>query len=47
MVPFKGEKDICQELSKASKDPTVATNLKKYNVGPTCPVKEVSGNVWE
>jgi hypothetical protein len=42
MVPFKGEKDICQELAKASRDPTVAANLKKYNIGPTCPVKEVS-----
>jgi hypothetical protein len=56
MVPFKGEKNICQELETASRDPTVAANLKKYNIGPTCPVKKVStlmsyvrpiaGNLW-
>jgi hypothetical protein len=42
MIPFKGEKDICEELASASKDPTVAANLMKYNVGTSCPIKEVS-----
>jgi hypothetical protein len=42
MIPFKGEKDICEELATASKNPAVATNLIKYNIGTRCPVKEVS-----
>jgi hypothetical protein len=47
MIPIKGERDICEELAKASKDKTVATNLAKYNISPTCPVKEVSKTVTD
>jgi hypothetical protein len=42
MIPFKGEKDICEELATAAKDPTVAEKLKKYNIETSCPIKEVS-----
>jgi len=44
MIPFKGEKDICEELATAAKDPTVKEKLKKYNLESGCPIKEVSIN---
>jgi hypothetical protein len=42
MIPFKGEKDICEELATYAKDPTVAEKLAKYNLEKSCPIKEVS-----
>lgn len=39
MIPLKGERDICEELAKASKNETVATNLAKNNIPKTCPFK--------
>jgi hypothetical protein len=42
MIPFKGEKDVCEELATASKNPSVAANLVKYNIGTSCPITEVS-----
>jgi len=44
MIPFKGEKDICQELATASKDPAVKEKLTKYDIESSCPIKEVSIN---
>jgi len=42
MIPFKGEKDVCEELATAAKDPSVAEKLGKYNFEKSCPIKEVS-----
>jgi hypothetical protein len=42
MIPLKGERDICEELAKASKNTTVATKLAKNNIPTSCPLKEVS-----
>jgi hypothetical protein len=42
MIPFKGEKDVCEELASASKNPAVAENLKKYKLSTSCPIKEAS-----
>ena len=42
MIPFKGEKDICEELATAAKDPTAAKKLKDYKIETSCPIKEVS-----
>jgi hypothetical protein len=41
MIPFKGEKNICEELATASQNPDVAADLVKYGVGTHCPIKEV------
>jgi hypothetical protein len=41
MVPFKGDRDVCEEFEKACKDSDTAGRLKKYNVAPTCPIKSV------
>jgi hypothetical protein len=42
MIPFKGEKNICEELATAAKDPDVAQKLEKNNIEKSCPIKEVS-----
>jgi hypothetical protein len=42
MIPFKGEKDMCEELATATKNPDTAAELKKYNLDTHCPIKEVS-----
>jgi hypothetical protein len=42
MIPLKGEKDVCEELASASKDPNVAEKLTKYNLEKNCPIEEVS-----
>lgn len=42
MIPIKGERDICEDLAKASQNATVATNMAKNNIPSSCPVKEVS-----
>ncbi|XP_069683230.1 uncharacterized protein [Periplaneta americana] len=40
MVPFKGEKDICEEMAKAAQDPEAQKKLKEKNISATCPVKK-------
>jgi len=42
MIPFKGEKDICEEIATAAKDPSVAEKMRKYNIETSCPIKAVS-----
>jgi hypothetical protein len=42
MIPIKGERDVCDDLAKASQNATVAANMAKNNIPSTCPVKEVS-----
>ncbi|KDR14704.1 uncharacterized protein LOC110834292 [Zootermopsis nevadensis] len=42
MVPFKGEKDACEEIAKATKESDTASRLKKYNISPNCPIKSVN-----
>ena len=42
MIPLKGEKDVCEELATAAKDPKVAEKFTKYNLEKNCPIKEVS-----
>jgi hypothetical protein len=47
MIPLKGERDICEELAKASKNQTVATSLAKNNIPTTCPIKAVSKRITD
>jgi hypothetical protein len=42
MIPIKGDRDICDELATASRNETVATNMKKNNIPTSCPIKKVS-----
>jgi hypothetical protein len=42
MVPFKGERDACEELAKLSKQQDVADKLKQYNINKDCPISKVS-----
>ncbi|KAJ4447659.1 hypothetical protein ANN_09666 [Periplaneta americana] len=41
MVPFKGEKDVCEEIAKASQDPEAQKKLKEKNINPNCPIKKM------
>lgn len=41
MVPFKGERDACEELAKQSKQKDVADKLKQYKINKNCPVQAV------
>lgn len=45
MVPFKGERDVCEELAKFSKDPDASKKMKEYKISSHCPVQPVS-SVW-
>jgi hypothetical protein len=47
MIPIKGERDICDDLAKASQNATVAANMAKNNIPSTCPVKEVSKPIMD
>lgn len=42
MVPFKGERDACEELAKLSKKQDVADKLKQYKISKNCPINAVS-----
>jgi len=42
MVPFKGEKDVCEEVEKQSKDPKVAERMAYYKINRKCPMNAVS-----
>jgi hypothetical protein len=41
MVPFKGEKDVCEELEKNGKG-DVAKKLDQYKISKKCPISKVS-----
>jgi hypothetical protein len=41
IVPFKGERDVCEELAKGSKEPETSQKLKQYHISPSCPIKAV------
>ncbi|GFG31215.1 hypothetical protein Cfor_06931, partial [Coptotermes formosanus] len=41
MVPFKGERDACEELAKLSKKQDVADKLKQYKISKNCPINAV------
>jgi len=42
MVPFKGEKDVCEVLEKWGKKPDVAKKLDQYKISKKCAVSAVS-----
>jgi hypothetical protein len=42
MVPFKGEKDVCETLESFAKKPDVAQKLEQYKISKKCPVAKVS-----
>ena len=42
MVPFKGERDVCEELEKQSKNKDVAERMDFYKISKKCPVAKVS-----
>jgi hypothetical protein len=42
MVPFKGERDFCEELEKYGNDPDTEKRMKQYNIGTSCPIPAVS-----
>ena len=42
MVPFKGEKDVCETLESFAKKPDVKQKLDQYKISPKCPVAKVS-----
>jgi hypothetical protein len=42
MVPFKGEKDVCETLAEFAKKPDVAKKLDQYKISKKCPVAKVS-----
>jgi hypothetical protein len=42
IVPFKGEKDVCDEIPKISKEPKASKLFKKYEISQNCPMKAVS-----
>ena len=41
-MPFKGEKDMCEEIEKAAKDPEAVEQMRKYNMPAKCPIPKVS-----
>jgi hypothetical protein len=41
MVPFKGERDVCEEYEKACKESDTAARVKSYNLEMKCPIKSV------
>jgi hypothetical protein len=42
MVPFKGEKDVCDEIEKQGKKPDVGKKMDQYKISKKCPVNKVS-----
>jgi hypothetical protein len=42
IVPFKGEKDVCDEVPKVAKEKKASELFAKYKVPPNCPFKAVS-----
>jgi len=42
MVPFKGEKDVCETLEGFGKKPDVKKKLQQYKISEKCPVAKVS-----
>jgi hypothetical protein len=42
MVPFKGEKDVCEEVEKQSKNKDVAQRMDFYKINRKCPIAKVS-----
>jgi hypothetical protein len=41
MVPFKGEKDVCETLEGFGKKPDVKKKLQQYKISEKCPVAKV------
>jgi hypothetical protein len=42
IVPFKGEKDVCDEVPKVAKEKKASELFTKYKIPPHCPFKAVS-----
>jgi hypothetical protein len=42
IVPFKGEKDVCDEVPKLAKDKKAGDLFTKYKIPTSCPFKAVS-----
>jgi hypothetical protein len=42
MVPFKGEKDVCEEVEKQGKNKDVAERMDHYKINKKCPIAKVS-----
>jgi len=42
MVPFKGEKDVCETLAGFAKKPDVKKKLQQYKISEKCPIDKVS-----
>ena len=42
MVPFKGEKDVCETLASFAKKADVKKKLQQYKINEKCPVDKVS-----
>ncbi|KAJ9583949.1 hypothetical protein L9F63_021723 [Diploptera punctata] len=41
VVPFKGEKNMCEEIEKMGKTPEAVEKLKEYNVVAKCPIPKM------
>jgi hypothetical protein len=42
IVPFKGEKDVCDEVPKIAKEKKAGELFTKYKIPQNCPFKPVS-----